>query len=407
MLLNVSSIYRKFFLTVFLLYIVTYWLEPYELRMFLSLLIVFMGIHLIISYGRIPKLSVQIGLFSVVVIFIGLLSEIIYGSSNNMTIVMEGIKGLQLIAMAFLGVFLAKIQFSYDSKFIERIGLSVLVFLMVATFISLFYNVPGLFNQEVRLGSHNLLGNQRGSAMYTEPGMLSNTVIVLWVFLYCLVSSQRRTVISIISIIICILSASLVGYLFALGILGNLIYSRKNVNKAFIFGLIFMVSVPIGAFVYENTISTRISFSDEGINADPSSSLKYTNIINILERDFIEQVIGSGIRANYRVTFDNLLLDGRANISDGFAFVNSSGVIPFFYFQYGIIGLLFIISLFIKSKYKYLFLLLLLTRYGDAAMLILILAFLSGREKNLNNYGSARVSSSNSNGGTFSRNCGL
>lgn len=266
------------------------------------------------------------------------------------------------------------------------ISFFVLIFMVLIGIISLYVPISSLLGQDWRGLSKSSV---RATGIYVEPGMFANTVIIL--FLIAFVNIKRVNLgknsiifLFFISILGVLISKSLAGVFLILA--ASVALYERNIRNTFLLillisiGLVFfdngyLLSRIVGMYnIIRNPVTSGLEMT-----SDPSAALKVSNMFCFINRDLVEILNGSGVYANYRFTFDNVDLNGRGNISDGCAFINSNGWLFYILFSYGIYAalLLFLIAYrFYICGVLLLLPILFMLRVGDSAAFYAVIYYL-------------------------------
>ncbi|MEZ9804664.1 hypothetical protein AB4250_00225 [Vibrio cyclitrophicus] len=284
----------------------------------------------------------------------------------------------------------------------------LIVFLLILGLLSLFFPLATYLGQDYR--GVNFQG-LRATAIFSEPGMLANTAVLL----YCLRESavyssysvtRRLDSITIVMTVILLLSQSLVSLIFLVLIYCYRFKPRFNLYSivkiaVYAVGFLFLVFIVVSNFFptlidrVVNGVELIMGFSTAGLSrfgnsGDGSFWLKLSNLHCTFDRDLPRIFIGEGIFGNARVTYTEFLKDGRVDISSGCAWINSNGVINLWFFQYGFVSLILLVNLYYLSLkvegFPVLLTVLLLTRVGESpifyVVLIVFIGFLIDDKKN-------------------------
>ncbi|WP_146164661.1 MULTISPECIES: hypothetical protein [Halomonas] len=266
----------------------------------------------------------------------------------------------------------------------------VQVILLVAGIFSFFFPIAEILGQEWKPYGGGVF---RATSIFPESGMYAVTSYALFFVyraLFPTVSTIARGKLLLAYLLVgtnLLLSVSGIGLLLFSFLVVSL-YSEvryKSIRLLFI----LLGAVLLGAMLYGAGIGDRFSGEDffyssfQGdIPPGPSASiaLKISNVNCVFKGEWW---LGKGIGENSRLTFDSVLADGRANIMDGCAFVNSNGMPLLFLLHYGLLG--FVLCLlaglsFVKSGGSISLVLgFLATRLGDSSLTFLVFSILFTR----------------------------
>lgn len=357
-------------------------ITPYEITFLAFLLIVFrLGFFSIFHLRRDALLFIFV--FSVMWVG-GVIIEYKTGSLS----VFRSVVKFSLLSAIF--VFYSRFFSSRPLVFFGYpISFFVLISMVLIGIISLYVPISPLLGQDWRGLSKSTV---RATGIYVEPGMFANTVIILFLIAFVnikRVNSGKNSIIFLflISILGVLISKSLAGVFLILAA-SVALYERNIRNTIFLIFLIFLIS--IGLVISDNgyLLSRIVGMynmirnpvtSGLEMTSDPSAALKVSNMFCFINRDLVEILNGSGVYANYRFTFDNVDLNGRGNISDGCAFINSNGWLFYILFSYGIYAalLLFLIAYrFYICGVLLLLPILFMLRVGDSAAFYAVIYYL-------------------------------